>query len=54
MAAQLVKDYPWIQAPLVVGAPMRLIALAPLAVEISKAGILTGKLSINGALAYSI
>lgn len=35
----LKKDYPWIQAPLVVGAPMRLIALADLAVEISKAGM---------------
>jgi hypothetical protein len=34
----LKKDYPWIQTPLVVGAPMRLIALADMAVEISKAG----------------
>ncbi|OAL53211.1 inosine monophosphate dehydrogenase [Pyrenochaeta sp. DS3sAY3a] len=34
----LKKDYPWIQGPLVVGAPMRLIALAKLSVEISKAG----------------
>ncbi|KAF2034640.1 oxidoreductase 2-nitropropane dioxygenase [Setomelanomma holmii] len=32
------RDYPWIQTPLVVGAPMRLIALADMAVEISKAG----------------
>ncbi|PVI00280.1 oxidoreductase 2-nitropropane dioxygenase [Periconia macrospinosa] len=31
-------DYPWIRTPLVIGAPMRLIALADLAVEISKAG----------------
>ena len=31
-------DYPWIQTPLIVGAPMRLIALADLAVAISKAG----------------
>jgi nitronate monooxygenase len=36
---QILKDdYPWIQTPLVVGAPMRLIALADMAVEISKAG----------------
>ncbi|KAL6706866.1 hypothetical protein ACN47E_005009 [Coniothyrium glycines] len=35
---RLKKDYPWIQTPLVVGAPMRLIALADMAVEISKAG----------------
>lgn len=35
----LKKDYPWIQGPLVVGAPMRLIALANLSVEISKAGM---------------
>ncbi|KAF1914998.1 hypothetical protein BDU57DRAFT_531373 [Ampelomyces quisqualis] len=32
------EDYPWIQTPVVVGAPMRLIALADMAVEISKAG----------------
>jgi nitronate monooxygenase len=31
-------DYPWIQTPLVVGAPMRLIALADMAVEVPKAG----------------
>ncbi|KAF2015887.1 inosine monophosphate dehydrogenase [Aaosphaeria arxii CBS 175.79] len=30
--------YPWIKTPLVVGAPMRLIALADMAVELSKAG----------------
>jgi hypothetical protein len=35
---RLKEDYPWIQTPLVVGAPMRLIALADMAVEISKAG----------------
>lgn len=37
---RLKNDYPWIQTPLIVGAPMRLIALADLAVEISKAGTL--------------
>ncbi|KAF2134162.1 inosine monophosphate dehydrogenase [Dothidotthia symphoricarpi CBS 119687] len=36
--SRLKKDYPWIQTPLIVGAPMRLIALADMAVEISKAG----------------
>ncbi|KAF3041244.1 hypothetical protein E8E11_004974 [Didymella keratinophila] len=35
---RLKTDYPWTQTPLVVGAPMRLIALADLAVAISKAG----------------
>jgi hypothetical protein len=35
---KLKTDYPWIQTPLIVGAPMRLIALADLAVAISKAG----------------
>ncbi|KAF9692589.1 hypothetical protein EKO04_009668 [Ascochyta lentis] len=35
---RLKTDYPWIQTPLIIGAPMRLIALADLAVEISKAG----------------
>jgi hypothetical protein len=39
-ARQLEEDYPWTQAPLIVGAPMRLIALADMAVEISKAGTL--------------
>lgn len=34
----LQKDYPWTKAPLVAGAPMRLIALAAMATEISKAG----------------
>lgn len=38
---RLKQDYPWIQTPLVVGAPMRLIALADMAVEISKAGTST-------------
>jgi nitronate monooxygenase len=37
--SRLKKDYPWIKTPLVVGAPMRLIALADMAVEISKAGM---------------
>jgi hypothetical protein len=36
---RLKQDYPWIQTPLIVGAPMRLIALADMAVEISKAGM---------------
>ena len=34
----LQRQYPWTKAPLVAGAPMRVIALAPLATEISKAG----------------
>ncbi|KAK4985427.1 hypothetical protein LTR50_005977 [Elasticomyces elasticus] len=34
----LQRDYPWTRSPLVACAPMRLIALAPLAVEVSKAG----------------
>lgn len=34
----LQRDYPWIHMPLVVGAPMRLIALSKLACEISNAG----------------
>lgn len=34
----LVKDYPWTVSPLTVSAPMRLIALAPLAVAVSRAG----------------
>ena len=34
----LQSDYPWTQSPLVVGAPMRLIALSKLACEISNAG----------------
>jgi hypothetical protein len=36
---RLKTDYPWIRTPLVVGAPMRLIALADMAVEVSKAGM---------------
>lgn len=35
---QLSRDYSWIHSPLVVGAPMRLIALSKLACEISNAG----------------
>ena len=34
----LQKDYPWTKAPLIAGAPMRKIALASLAVEISNGG----------------
>ncbi|KAL8694960.1 MAG: hypothetical protein Q9224_003473 [Gallowayella concinna] len=34
----LQQDYPWVQSPIIVGAPMRLISLAPLAVAVSKAG----------------
>lgn len=34
----LQTDYPWTKAPLIVGAPMRLIALSAMATEISKAG----------------
>ncbi|KAL8803208.1 MAG: hypothetical protein Q9182_003309 [Xanthomendoza sp. 2 TL-2023] len=34
----LQHDYPWVQSPIIVGAPMRLISLAPLAVAVSKAG----------------
>ena len=35
---QLKKDYPWTSSPLIACGPMRLIALAPLATEVSKAG----------------
>ncbi|KAF2112485.1 oxidoreductase 2-nitropropane dioxygenase [Lophiotrema nucula] len=35
---KLKKDYPWIQTPLIVGAPMRLIALDEIAIEVSRAG----------------
>jgi hypothetical protein len=35
---KLKQVYPWIQTPLVVGAPMRLISFADLAVSISRAG----------------
>ncbi|KAF7195994.1 Nitronate monooxygenase, partial [Pseudocercospora fuligena] len=35
---RLKADYPWTKAPLVCGGPMRLIALASLATEISRAG----------------
>ena len=34
----LQKDYPWTKAPLIAGAPMRLIALSAMATEISSAG----------------
>jgi hypothetical protein len=36
---KLKEQYPWIQTPLVVSAPMRLITLAESAVEVSKAGM---------------
>ena len=32
------EQYPWLQKPVIVGAPMRLIALPPLAIEISATG----------------
>ena len=38
LAGRLKKHYPWVKTPLIIGAPMRPIALAPLAVEISQAG----------------
>ncbi|USP75338.1 inosine monophosphate dehydrogenase [Curvularia clavata] len=34
---ELKQDYPWVEHPLVVGAPMRLISLAEMAVDVSKA-----------------
>ncbi|KAI4283269.1 MAG: hypothetical protein L6R38_002267 [Xanthoria sp. 2 TBL-2021] len=34
----LQHDYPWVKAPIIIGAPMRLISLAPLAVAVSRAG----------------
>ncbi|KAI4233663.1 MAG: hypothetical protein LQ349_004287 [Xanthoria aureola] len=34
----LQHDYPWVKAPVLIGAPMRLISLAPLAVAVSHAG----------------
>jgi hypothetical protein len=42
----LIKDYPWITLPLIANAPMRVIANAPLAVEVSKAGRLISELEI--------
>ncbi|KAL1393813.1 putative 2-nitropropane dioxygenase precursor [Phyllosticta capitalensis] len=36
--ARLKAAFPWIQTPLVVGAPMRLIATVPLTIEICRAG----------------
>ena len=44
---RLKHDYPWIQTPLIVGAPMRLIALADLAVAISKAGTIHAGMPIH-------
>ncbi|OJD31130.1 2-nitropropane dioxygenase [Diplodia corticola] len=38
LSAAFRTGYPWAQAPLIVSAPMRLIALAPLAVQVSRAG----------------
>ncbi|OCL12279.1 putative oxidoreductase [Glonium stellatum] len=38
LANRLRKDYAWVKTPLIIGAPMRLISLAPLAVRISRAG----------------
>ncbi|KAL9095602.1 MAG: hypothetical protein Q9165_002034 [Trypethelium subeluteriae] len=35
---QLQNDYPWTKAPILAGAPMRLISLASLTVEVSRAG----------------
>ncbi|KAL8824974.1 MAG: hypothetical protein Q9170_007981 [Blastenia crenularia] len=32
------EDYPWAKAPIIISAPMRLIAYAPLAVAVSRAG----------------
>ena len=38
MPSSLQAVYPWIQEPLIVNAPMRLIALAPLAASVTRAG----------------
>ena len=38
MSPALTDEYPWTEAPLITCGPMRLIALAPLAVAVSKAG----------------
>jgi len=38
MASSLTYDYPWTKPPFIACAPMRLIALAPLAVAVSQAG----------------
>ena len=38
---KLLKTYQWVKAPLIASAPMRMIALAKLAVEVSKAGTMT-------------
>lgn len=45
----ITQDYPWTSHPLIVGAPMRLLALAPLAVPISSAGGL-GFIGVGNAL----
>ena len=37
LAGRLKKHYPWVKTSLIIGAPMLLIALAPLAAEISQA-----------------
>jgi nitronate monooxygenase len=49
---RLKEDYPWIRTPLIVGAPMRLIALGDLAVEISRAGVYTRLLYHHNALTW--
>lgn len=46
---KLKQVYPWVQTPLVVGAPMRLISLADLAVSISRAG----KFEVMSFLSFS-
>lgn len=38
MPLRVASQYPWTERPLIVSAPMRLIALAPLAVAVSQAG----------------
>ena len=38
MSNSITSDYPWTQSPLIASAPMRLIALAPLALAVSRAG----------------
>ncbi|KAL8779372.1 MAG: hypothetical protein Q9213_006977 [Squamulea squamosa] len=34
----LLQDYPWVEDPVIISAPMRLISLAPLAVAVSRGG----------------
>jgi hypothetical protein len=48
----LIKDYPWIQTPFIANGPMRLIALAPLAVEVTKAGTLNPSETHDAPLTY--